>query len=165
MRIAVLLSSAGLLALLTGCAGPETKLGRGIANTFEFARMGEIRRSMEQTAIWDGPETVPTTGLLRGLNRSFARTGIGLYEVITFPFPPYEPKLAPKHPLYPDPSIATVGNKAWGGLVLPENKVYPTSYKPGVATGSAYEPDSRLGYSSGDAFPMVPGSRFRTFKP
>lgn len=165
MRIAVLLSAIGALALFTGCAGPEAKLGRGISNTFEFARLGEIRRAMEQTAIWDGAETVPTTGFLRGLNRSFARTGIGLYEVVTFPIPPYGPVLAPKRPLYPDPSITTVGNKNWGGLVLPERHVSPVSYKQGVVTDSMFEPDSNLGFSSGESFPFVPGSRMRTLKP
>ena len=120
---------------------------------------------MEQTAAWDGPETVPTTGFLRGLNRSFARTGIGLYEVFTFPIPPYTPKLAPKHRMYPDPSLTTVGNKSWGGLRLPENRVSPASYRQGVVTDSMFESDSTLGFSSGEAFPMVPGSRFRTLKP
>ena len=165
MRIAVLLSAVGALALVTGCAGPEAKLGRGINNTFEFARLGEIRRAMEQTAIWDGPETVPTTGFIRGLNRSFARTGIGIYEVLTFPIPPYGPTLAPKNRMYPDPSITTVGNKSWGGLRLPENHVSPSAYRPGVSTDSMFEPDSNLGFSSGEAFPMVPGSTFRTLKP
>lgn len=165
MRIAVLLSAVGAVALFTGCAGPEAKLGRGISNTLEFARLGEMRRAMEQTAIWDGPETVPTTGFLRGLNRSFARTGIGIYEVVTFPIPPYEPKLVPKHRLYPDPSITTVGHKSWGGLALPEKKVSPAVYRPGVVTDSMFEPDSNLGFSSGEAFPMVPGSTFRTLKP
>jgi len=165
MRIAVLLSAFGAVALFTGCAGPEAKLGRGISNTLEFARLGEIRRAMEQTAVWDGPETVPTTGFLRGLNRSFARTGIGIYEVVTFPFPPYEPKLVPKYRMYPDPSITTAGNKSWGGLALPEKHVSPASYKPGVSTGSTFEPDSAVGFSSGEALPIVPGSRFRTFKP
>ncbi len=165
MRIAILLSTVAAAALFTGCAGPEAKLGRGINNLTEFARMGEIRRSMEQTAVWDGPEVVPTTGFLRGLNRSFARTGIGIYEVVTFPIPPYKPLLTPKGPMYPDPSITTAGNKNWGGLKLPEKPVYPTVYKPGTFTDSMFEPDSNLGFSSGDPFPMVPGSRFRTLKP
>src|SRR6185436_20361741 len=107
MRFAALLPVLAAAAVFTGCAGPESKFGRGISNMTEFARLGEIRRSMEQTAAWDGAETVPTTGFLRGLNRSFARTGIGIYEVVTFPFPPYGPVLAPKTPLYPDPSIST----------------------------------------------------------
>ena len=165
MRIAVFLSTVAAAALFTGCAGPESKFGRGLNNISEFARMGEIRRSMEQTAIWDGSEIVPTTGFLRGINRSFARTGIGIYEVVTFPFPPYGPVLAPNSALYPDPSISTVANKSWGGLRLTDKPVFPVVYKPGVMTDSTFEPDSNLGFSSGDAFPMVPGSRFRTLKP
>jgi hypothetical protein len=38
-----------------GCAGPEQKFGRGMSNTFEIVRMGELRRSVEQTAIFDSP--------------------------------------------------------------------------------------------------------------
>jgi putative exosortase-associated protein (TIGR04073 family) len=165
MRFAAFLPLFAAAAVFTGCAGPESKLGRGISNMTEFARLGEMRRSMEQTAIWDGAETVPTTGFLRGLNRSFARTGLGIYEVVTFPFPPYEPKMTPKTPLYPDPSVSTVANKNWGGLRLPEKQVSPATYKPGVMTDSTFEPDSSVGFSSGDAFPAVPGSRFRTLKP
>ena len=46
------LALAALAAVFTsGCAGPEQKLGRGLSNTFEIARMGEMRRSVEQTAI------------------------------------------------------------------------------------------------------------------
>jgi putative exosortase-associated protein (TIGR04073 family) len=165
MRLAVLIFTIVSAALLTGCEGPTKKFGRGMNNIVEFARMGEIRRAMEQTAAWDGAETVPTTGFLRGVNRSFARTGIGIYEIVTSPFPPYDPVFVPKTPLYPDPSLATVGNKNWGGLRLPEKPVYPTSYRPGTMTDSTFEPDSSVGFSSGDSFPMVPGSRFRTLKP
>lgn len=165
MRTAILLSTVTAAALFTGCAGPESKLGRGLSNMTEFARLGEIRRSMEQTAIWDGPETVPTTGFLRGLNRSFARTGVGIYEVVTFPIPPYGPVFAPKHAMYPDISITTVGNKNWGGLRLPEKQVSPSNYRPGTVTDTMFEPDLNVGFSSGDPFPMVPGSRFRTLKP
>ena len=165
MRIAVLLSAVAAAALFAGCAGPEAKLGRGLNNMTEFGRLGEVRRSMEQTSLWDGPEATPTTGFLRGLNRSFARTGIGIYEVVTFPIPPYKPVLAPRHGLYPDPSVTVAGNKKWGGLRLPEKPVHPTTYKPGVLTDSMFEPDSNLGFSSGDPFPRIPGSRFRTLKP
>lgn len=165
MRIASPLAAAAAVVLFTGCAGPESKLGRGLSNMTEFARMGEIRRSMEQTAVWDGPEMAPTTGFIRGMNRSFARTGIGIYEVITFPIPPYGPKLAPKTKVYPDPSIATRGGKSWGGLVLPEKHVNAATYRQGVGTDSMYEPDSRVGFSGGIAFPLVPGNQFRPLGP
>src|SRR5262245_44356616 len=72
---AVAVVAVGFLA--TGCAGPEQKFGRGLNNVTEFARLGEIRRSMEQTAIWEGTDKAYTTGFMRGLNRSLVRTGVG----------------------------------------------------------------------------------------
>ena len=88
---------AGLLLFATGCASTdqgfafEQKFGRGLRNVTELARGGEIRRSMEQSALLDGPDIAYTTGFIRGFNRSLARTGVGIYEMITAPFPPYDP--------------------------------------------------------------------------
>src|SRR5258708_5618282 len=84
---AVLIGSA----LFTGCADTERKFGRGIGNTFEIVRGGEFRRTMEQTGLFDSPDAAYGVGFFRGLNRSLARTGIGIYEVVTAPFPPYDP--------------------------------------------------------------------------
>ena len=126
-------------AFLTGCAGPTQKMGRGLNNVTEFARGGEIRRSMEQTAIWENTEEAYTTGFLRGMNRSLARTGVGLYEIVTFPIPPYEP------------------------VFLPSNPVYPDSYRPNLIADPMFSTDVALGFSGGDVAPMVPGSRFRIF--
>ena len=123
----------------TGCAGPQEKFGRGMNNVTEFARMGEIRRSMEQTAIWEGADKAYTTGMMRGLNRSLARTGVGLYELVSFPFPPYDP------------------------IFLPSQPVYPDSYTPNLIADPTFGPDASLGFSGGDIAPMVPGSRFRVF--
>src|SRR5207244_6673209 len=95
-------------AFVAGCAhtaNTERKFGRGIGNMFEIVRGGDFRRTMEQTALFDSPDTAYSTGFFRGLNRSFARTGIGIYEVLTAPFPPYDPiatdYLSPG-PVYPD---------------------------------------------------------------
>ena len=53
MRRALLGGSGLIIAvLLVGCAGPERKFGRGVMNVTEFARMGELRRSIEQTYLW-----------------------------------------------------------------------------------------------------------------
>src|SRR5712664_1118477 len=90
MRISQIFTAAALALTLAGCAGPEQKLGRGINNLTEFVRGGEIRRSMEQTALWDGTDAAYTTGFIRGFNRSVARTFVGAIEVLTFPVPPYE---------------------------------------------------------------------------
>ena len=162
MRVALFCASLALVVVLCGCAGPEQKFGRGMNNVTEFVRGGEMRRSMEQTALWEGPDSAYTTGFIRGFNRSVVRTAIGAYEVITAPFPPYGPLLTSTNRLYPD---FTVRNKSypWGGMVLPEYTVYPDSYKPGILSDSIFATDTALGFSGGDVAPMVPGSRFKIF--
>ena len=81
-------AAVALIAVFSvGCAGPENKLGRGLRNFSEFTRMGEFSRSVEQTALWDGPQHAYTTGVVRGLGRTVARTAIGFAEIVTFPIP------------------------------------------------------------------------------
>lgn len=108
---------------IAGCANPEQKLGRGLSNTYEAVRFGEMRRTIEQTAIVESPGEGYTTGVIRGFDRSMARTGIGLYEVITFPFPPYHP-------------VAT--------KYLSVNPVFPDSYAPGVFSDPLFRYLQRL---------------------
>lgn len=138
-QVSLLCLASAVTLLTVGCAGPEQKLGRGLRNATEFARMGEIRRSIEQTTIWENPDAGSTTGFVRGLNRSFARTGVGLYEILTFPFPSYDPLLLPDHPVYPD------------------------SYTPNRLADQTFATDTALGFSGGDIAPFVPGSRFKIF--
>jgi putative exosortase-associated protein (TIGR04073 family) len=117
---------------------------------------------MEQTALWDGTDAAYTTGLIRGLNRSFVRTAIGAYEVVTFPFPPYGPLLTSTNRIYPDFSIRNT-SFPWGGMVLPEDPVYPENYTPSLLSDSIFATDTSLGFSGGDVMPFVVGSRFRIF--
>ena len=140
ISLLALLFTVGVM--VTGCANTERKLGRGLRNTSEIVRGGEMRRTIEQTAVFDGPETGYTTGFVRGLNRSLARTGIGLYEIITCPFPPYHP-------------VAT--------SYLTPNPAYPDDYAPELVEDSLFATDTNLGFSGGDVAPFVPGSRFRIF--
>jgi putative exosortase-associated protein (TIGR04073 family) len=128
----------------------------------ELVRGGEMQRSVEQTGLWDGPTASHTTGVARGITRTLARTGIGIYEVVTFPLPPYEPVLLPKGRLYPDPSVKTT-QYPWGGLTLSEHPNFPASYRPGLKTAGPWDTDSSLGFTGGDVFPEFPGSRFRIF--
>jgi len=162
MRIKTCLALAGAAALLAGCAGPEKKFGRGLLNATELARGGELHRSMEQTYLWENTDSTYTTGLIRGLHRSFTRTGIGIYEMVTAPFPPYDPLLTSTNRIYPDPNVR---NKSypWGGMVLSEYPTYPDSYRPGILADSIFQTDTSLGFSGGDVAPMIPGSRFRIF--
>jgi putative exosortase-associated protein (TIGR04073 family) len=125
-----------------GCAGPEAKLGRGMSNTYEAVRLGDMRRSIEQASVFDTTGCGYTTGLVRGFDRSMARTGIGIYEVLTFPIPPYHP-------------IAT--------RYLTPGPVSTASYKPGLFSDSIFDTDTYNGFSGGDIAPFIPGSRFRVF--
>ena len=137
--LSLLIAITGAALLAAGCAGPERKLGRGVLNATEFVRGGELRRSMEQTALWENTDATYTTGFMHGFNRSVARTAVGVYEIVTFPIPSYDP------------------------IFLPEYPVYPDSYRPRLLEDSTFAPDSALGFSGGDISPMIPGSRFRIF--
>jgi hypothetical protein len=106
-------SFAALFA--AGCAGPEQKLGRGIGNTFEIARGGELRRSVEQTAVLDSPDVGYTTGFIHGVDRSLART---IFTKHFTPEPAYPDNYTPG--LISDPMFDTdtyVGFS--GGDVMP----------------------------------------------
>lgn len=130
---------AAVAVLAAGCAGPEQKLGRGLNNMTEFTRMGEMQRSVEQTALWYGPDKAYTTGVIHGFNRSVARTAVGIYEVATFPFPSYKP------------------------VIYPEGPVYPDNYTPSIIADPTLATDTDLSFSGGDIAPFVPGSRFSIF--
>ena len=162
MRILNFFALAGAMALMAGCAGPEKKLGRGMLNTTEFLRGGEMHRSIEQTALWENTDSAFTTGFIRGFNRSMTRTAIGIYEIATFPFPSYDPLLTSTNRIYPDPNVR---NKTFpfGGMVLTEYPTYPDSYRPGLMDDAIFNTDTALGFSGGDIAPMIPGSRFRVF--
>ncbi len=140
MRLKILpIFAASLGLVFAGCAGPEHKLGRGVNNFTEFARGGEIRRSMEQGALFRSPDQAYTSGFIHGVGRSVARTFVGAYEIVTAPFPPYDP------------------------VIFPVNPVYPDNYKPNILSDSLFSTDTHLGFSGGDIAPWSPGSRFTIF--
>lgn len=62
----------------------SNKLWRGFVNT--FTGIGEIVRQPIVCTKTDGLVGVPV-GLINGVVMSFARTGVGIFEVITFPVP------------------------------------------------------------------------------
>ena len=143
-----LLGGAAAALFAVGCAGPEQKLGRGLNNSLEVFRGGEMRRSIEQTTIFDCPEAGYTTGVVRGFNRTLARTGLGLWEIVTCPLP--------NHAAASYDPIATD--------YLAASPVYPDSYRPGILAGdTTLETDSNVGMSGGDVAPFIPGSRFSIF--
>ena len=138
------LAVAALAALFTsGCAGPEQKLGRGMSNTFEVVRMGEMRRSIEQTAVFDSPSAGYTVGAVRGLGPHRWRAPAWAFmKSSPSRLPPYSPMFT--RYLTPEP-------------------VYPESYKPGLISDALFDTDTYTGFSGGDVAPFIPGSRFKIF--
>ncbi len=131
-----------LAVLAVGCAGPEKKLGRGVNNIYEPIRLAEMRRTIEQTSMSNPGDVNYHTGVVRGFNKTVARAGVGIYEIITFPFPPYDPVFTDY--LSPIP-------------------VHPETYKPGLFEDSIFATDTSIGFSGGEVAPFIPGSRFRVF--
>ena len=75
--------------------GPTRKLGRGLGNIcFGIA---ELPDSMLSVNYFDGNSAMFSYGIVRGLGRSFARLGYGLYDTILFPFPTYKGTYAPPY--------------------------------------------------------------------
>ena len=60
-RSLLFLAAIAMAAILTGgcahTAKTEKKFGRGLNNSFDIVRGGEFRRTMEQTALFDSPDT------------------------------------------------------------------------------------------------------------
>ena len=126
-----------------GCAGPEQKLGRGLSNTYELVRWGELRRSVEQSAV------LPMSGdgyygFIHGFDRSLQRAGLGVMEVTTFPIP-----MPNYHPMFTS--------------YFSPNPVFPESYAPGLLSDALFDTDTYTGFSGGDVAPWFPGSRFSVF--
>ena len=65
--------------------GPTRKLGRGLSNI--LFGPAELLDSMAAVNYSEGNSAAWGYGLVRGIGRSFARLGYGVYEVATFPFP------------------------------------------------------------------------------
>ena len=129
--------------LAAGCTDMQTKLGRGFTDTYEIVRMSEMRRTMEQSQVFGPPGGGTATGFVTGYSRTLERTGIGVFEIVTFPFPPYGP-VCTQH-FSPTP-------------------VYPDNYAPGIVADSMYDTDTYLGFSGVDVAPSIPGDRFRIFE-
>ena len=75
-----------------------TKLGRGVANT--LTGWVELPKNIYNTSVEDNAFTGMTLGLAKGAGMSLVRTGAGIYEIATFPFPlpeDYKPILEPEY--------------------------------------------------------------------
>ena len=77
---------------------PFTKLGRGVANT--LTGWVELPKNIYNTSVEDNAFAGMTLGLAKGAGMTLVRTGAGIYEIATFPFPlpeDYRPILEPEY--------------------------------------------------------------------
>ena len=92
--------AAVIMTATTVCfaSDPFTKLGRGVANT--LTGWVELPKNIYNTSVEDNAFTGMTLGLAKGAGMTLVRTGAGIYEIATFPFPlpeDYRPILEPEY--------------------------------------------------------------------
>jgi putative exosortase-associated protein (TIGR04073 family) len=102
LRSALLLSAAIAMGVGPGLARADTplhKAGRGLAAmTTPFL---EIPGNIKQTTERDGAPAGWTEGFAKGLGMFILRPPVGVYELLTAPFPApsgYKPILKPEYP-------------------------------------------------------------------
>ena len=144
-KLIFLFAVTAAAVVITGCAGPEQKLSRGLSNTFEVVRWGDMRQSVEQNAVFPAPGVGGgyTYGVVHGFDQSMKRIGLGLYEVVTFPIPAY-------HPIFTNS--------------IPAQPQSTDSYKPGLVSSTTFDADTYTGFSGGTILPIIPGNRFTVFE-
>ncbi len=76
-----------MLSVTTVCFAqdPFTKLGRGVANV--LTGWVELPKNIYNTSVEENAFAGLTVGLARGAGMTIVRTGAGIYEIATFPFP------------------------------------------------------------------------------
>jgi putative exosortase-associated protein (TIGR04073 family) len=76
---------------------PAKKLGRGLANI--LTGWVELPKNIYETSVEENVLSGLTMGLAKGVGMTIVRTGAGVYETVTFPFPipeNYAPVLEPE---------------------------------------------------------------------
>ena len=100
------LKNAGLLAVVfflgtaSACYAEDafTKLGRGVANT--LTGWVELPKNVYDTSVEENAFAGMTLGLAKGAGMTLVRTGAGIFELVTFPFPVPEDYKAVLEPEY-----------------------------------------------------------------
>lgn len=64
---------------------PAKKLGRGLANI--LTGWVELPKNIYETSVEENVLSGLTMGLAKGIGMTIVRTGAGVYETVTFPFP------------------------------------------------------------------------------
>ncbi len=95
--IAVVMVMVLAVASSSYAQDPAKKLGRGLANI--LTGWIELPKNIYDVSVEDNPLAGLTIGLAKGVGMTIVRTGAGVYEVVTFPFPipeDYGPVLEPE---------------------------------------------------------------------
>jgi putative exosortase-associated protein (TIGR04073 family) len=107
-------SALFLLVILLVCTAPSglraddgwSKLGRGFANIAGSPlELGKQPMEMAKTEPWP---VALFGGFFKGAALMFARIGVGVYEIVTFPIPwpnGYGPIIEPEFPVYTKSSL------------------------------------------------------------
>lgn len=88
-----------MIGMSTQCYAqdPLNKLGRGLANV--LTGWVELPKNVYDTSVEENVLSGLTMGLAKGIGMTIVRTGAGVFETVTFPFPipeDYEPVLEPE---------------------------------------------------------------------
>ena len=97
--LAIALVVIAVLGMTTQCYAqdPAKKLGRGLANI--LTGWVELPKNIYDTSVEENVLSGLTMGLAKGVGMTIVRTGAGVYEAVTFPFPipeDYQPVLEPE---------------------------------------------------------------------
>jgi len=90
---------AAMFGMATQCYAqdPAKKLGRGLGNI--LTGWVELPKNIYDTSVEENVLAGITMGLMKGVGMTIVRTGAGVYETVTFPFPipeDYQPVLEPE---------------------------------------------------------------------
>lgn len=91
--------AVSMIGMATQCYAqdPLNKLGRGLANV--LTGWVELPKNVYDTSVEENVLSGLTMGLAKGVGMTIVRTGAGVFETVTFPFPipeDYEPVLEPE---------------------------------------------------------------------
>jgi len=96
--IAIALLTVFCFATSSYAQDPGKKLLRGLANI--VTGWVELPKNIYETSVEDNVFSGLTIGLAKGIGMTIVRTGAGIYETVTFPFPipeEYAPVLEPEY--------------------------------------------------------------------
>lgn len=88
-----------ILSMANACYAQDAakKLGRGLGNV--LTGWIELPKNIYDTSVEDNVLSGLTIGLAKGVGMTIVRTGAGVYETVTFPFPipeGYNPVIEPE---------------------------------------------------------------------